>query len=488
MTTVIYNQKLVELSPATAQVIVCPCEKEGKWIKEFKRFFPSINFEPKTKKAGSIKLVRAKEHNRIIIGTFGSGIEDNKKCLAKISKVKSLKSIAFPLLSTEFKEQLDKWASSHEKINVLVVDEEKPIPQNKPEKQVGLEFLEWVWKKVQENPWINDQEFIDQWDKEPENKVEANKEDKEPENKVEANKEDKEPENKVEANKEDKEPENKVEEEKEDKEPENKVEEEKEDKEPENKVEEEKEDKEPENKVEANKTYQNTTILEFLKDHTPKGWEKFFENMGNEEYTEEISNAISKKAQLGEEIFPPLEKVFSAFDWCSPKEMKVIIIGQDPYHTPGAAMGLCFSTPEDRPLQPSVKNIFKELEDDGFTPYWDCGDLTYWAQQGVFLINTALTVKKGEADSHGKKIWGDFTGQLFRYLNKECDHLVVIAWGSPAQKYAEHFDTKKHKKITSPHPSPFSAHKGFFGSKPFSRTNKQLEEWDVELIDWSLAE
>nr|QBK85739.1 MAG: uracil-DNA glycosylase [Marseillevirus LCMAC101] len=228
-----------------------------------------------------------------------------------------------------------------------------------------------------------------------------------------------------------------------------------------------------------------------LKDRTIKfrpGWKKFFDDQ--KDNLLEVFNFIDREQNKGKVIYPPKEDIFAAFRFCDLKDIKVVVIGQDPYHTEGAAMGLAFSHLPDkdgrnRDIQPSLGNIFKELKNDGFTPN-DTGDLTPWARQGVFLINTALTVEEGKAKSH-KKAWDEscFIDQLFRYLNRKCEHLVIIAWGKDAQELAKIF-TDPHQKIVSSHPSPFSANQGFFGSSPFSKTNKFLKKWGKEPIDWNL--
>lgn len=231
-------------------------------------------------------------------------------------------------------------------------------------------------------------------------------------------------------------------------------------------------------------TYENTSLEEFLSKRKPPHWEKLFTNLMEEQYMKSISNFLERKAKT-ETIYPPLKNIFAAFEICNPKNMKVVILGQDPYHNYGAAMGLSFSTPKGNKLQPSLRNIFKELQNDGFKPNFDCGDLTYWAKQGVFLINTALTVKEGSPNSH-RAIWEDFMDQLFRYINNECEHLVAIFWGNNAKKYTGYFSDKKHVKILGGHPSPLNSKGDFSGTKPFSRTNKYLEKWGYKPIDWNL--
>lgn len=227
------------------------------------------------------------------------------------------------------------------------------------------------------------------------------------------------------------------------------------------------------------------TFEDYLQDNIPRGWDKFFEDVTDKGIIRSISNQLSQET---DEVYPPRNEIFTAFNMKRPRHIKVIIIAQDPYHTPGAAMGMAFSHhPTNKKIQPSLLNIYKELKSDGFNYDPSCGDLTYWAQQGVFLINTALTVKKGQAESH-LKLWVEFTSQLFKYLNEVCKHLVIIMWGAKAQKYSVFFDDTKHQKIMNAHPSPLGAHKGFFGSRPFSKANKMLRDFGVEEVDWNLSE
>jgi len=237
-------------------------------------------------------------------------------------------------------------------------------------------------------------------------------------------------------------------------------------------------------------TYSSMNLIEYTQQYTPEGWEDFFDNFIENEGMDKISNFLSKESK-SQTIYPPLPDIYAAFEACPPRDIKVVIIGQDPYHTPGAAMGIAFGHHSTRKaIQPSLRNIYKELINDipECSVNMKSGDLTSWTEQGVFLINTALTVRKGEAKSHGNKSsgWSYFTDQLFRYLDDNCKHLVVIMWGLPAKKKGSIFDKKKHYTISSAHPSGLSAHKGFFGSRPFSKTNQKLEKWGMEPIDWTI--
>ena len=180
---------------------------------------------------------------------------------------------------------------------------------------------------------------------------------------------------------------------------------------------------------------------------------------------------------------PAGRNIFRAFDLTPFPDVKVVILGQDPYHTPGAAMGFCFSVPEGNRPQPSLQNIFQEIGSDLGVERSQT-DLSDWAGQGVFLLNSVLTVRAREAGSHAGKGWETFTDSAIRYLSEQREHLVFILWGSYAIAKRALIDPRKHLIITSPHPSPFSAHKGFFGSKPFSRANDYLAAKGHPLIDW----
>ena len=183
-------------------------------------------------------------------------------------------------------------------------------------------------------------------------------------------------------------------------------------------------------------------------------------------------------------IYPPAKLIFNAFDHCPFNEVKVVIIGQDPYHGPGQAHGLCFSVTEGVPNPPSLQNIFKEILSDLGKPLPPNGDLTRWARQGVLLLNATLTVQGGKAGSHQRKGWEDFTDAAIRHLAEEREHLVFILWGAYAQKKGAFIDRNKHLVLTSAHPSPLSAYNGFFGNKHFSRTNEYLKAHGIAEIDW----
>ncbi len=184
-------------------------------------------------------------------------------------------------------------------------------------------------------------------------------------------------------------------------------------------------------------------------------------------------------------IYPKMTDILTAFKLTSYSDVKTVIIGQDPYHGNGQAHGLSFSVQPGVKVPPSLRNIFKELESDIGVPAPTEGMLTGWAEQGVLLLNTALTVREGAAASHRGQGWELFTDQVIRELSMRKEPIVFILWGKHAQEKSVLIDSNRHAIIESPHPSPFSASRGFFGSKPFSKTNEYLREWDIEPIEWS---
>ena len=184
-------------------------------------------------------------------------------------------------------------------------------------------------------------------------------------------------------------------------------------------------------------------------------------------------------------VYPPPKSIFRAFDLTPFDKVKVVILGQDPYHGAGQANGLCFAVGTDTRLPPSLQNIFKEIESDLGQPLKNkTGDLERWAKQGVLLLNATLTVRAGAAGSHQGKGWEEFTDTVIRALSSKREQLVFILWGNYARQKGAHIDRAKHLVIESPHPSPFSASSGFFGSKPFSKTNQYLESTGQTSIGW----
>lgn len=185
-------------------------------------------------------------------------------------------------------------------------------------------------------------------------------------------------------------------------------------------------------------------------------------------------------------VYPPGKMIFNAFHKSPLEKVKVVILGQDPYHGPGQAHGLCFSVQDGVPPPPSLVNIFKELKSDLGLDIPKQGNLTSWAEQGVFLLNTVLTVRHKTPQSHAGKGWEGFTDRVIQTLNEKRDGLVFLLWGSPARKKAAMIDTDKHLILEAPHPSPLSAHRGFLGCGHFSKTNAYLEGRGVVGINWSL--
>ena len=203
----------------------------------------------------------------------------------------------------------------------------------------------------------------------------------------------------------------------------------------------------------------------------------------NKEYFKKLESFL-KEEYSSKTIFPPKDEVFSMFNYCELDEVKVVIIGQDPYHEINQAHGLAFSVKEGNKLPKILINIYKELYDDLLITRLT-GELSDWARQGVFLINTILTVEEGKANSHRNKGWEIFTSRVIEELNKDNHPKVFVLWGKQAFEYEKMITNSKHGIIKSAHPSPLSAYRGFFGSKPFSRINEFLKNNNLEPIDWS---
>lgn len=191
-----------------------------------------------------------------------------------------------------------------------------------------------------------------------------------------------------------------------------------------------------------------------------------------------------KEEYATQTVYPPGKEIFSAFDHCDFDNVKVVIIGQDPYHGPGQANGLCFSVRDGVRIPPSLVNIFKEINQDLGKPIASSGNLERWAEQGVLLLNATLTVRANQPGSHQKKGWELFTDAVIKKLSDEKQHIVYLLWGSYAQKKGEVIDRNKNLVLMSAHPSPFSADRGFFGSKHFSKANAYLKSNGLEEINW----
>ena len=216
-------------------------------------------------------------------------------------------------------------------------------------------------------------------------------------------------------------------------------------------------------------------------------WLVYLEDEFKKPYMQELLDFLEAQKEEGKTILPKEELWFSALNSTPLHQVKVVILGQDPYPTVGHAHGLCFSAlPSVKPLPKSLINIYKELQDDlgidnFHTPY-----LQPWAEQGVLLLNAVLTVEAGEANSHAGKGWEQFTDKIIETVNKECENVVFILWGAYAQKKGKYIDEHRHLIIKDPHPSPLSAYRGFWGSKPFSNVNNYLLEHKKNKIDWKL--
>ena len=214
-------------------------------------------------------------------------------------------------------------------------------------------------------------------------------------------------------------------------------------------------------------------------------WKKYLNPEFDKTYFKQLEQFVDSEYQE-HEIYPPQEHIFKAFNTCPFQNIKVIILGQDPYHGSNQANGLAFSVNDKMKFPPSLRNIYKELNKDLNIPISSKGNLEDWAKQGVLLINATLTVKANEAGSHQNKGWEKFTDAVISTLSQKREKLVFILWGSYAHKKGLQIDKSKHHIIKSAHPSPLSAHRGFFGSKPFSQTNTYLRAQNLEPIDWVL--
>ena len=216
-----------------------------------------------------------------------------------------------------------------------------------------------------------------------------------------------------------------------------------------------------------------------------ESWKKALADEFSAPYFMELKKFLveEKKTQV---VYPPGDRIFAAFDYAPFDKVKVVIIGQDPYHGPNQANGLCFSVSDGIKPPPSLMNIYKEMLDELDHPIPASGNLEKWAKQGVLMLNATLTVRRSQAGSHQGKGWEQFTDATISKLSEAKEGLVFILWGRFAQNKSALIDTSRHHIIKSAHPSPFSARNGFFGSKPFSRTNKILTDLGKEPVDWSL--
>lgn len=216
-------------------------------------------------------------------------------------------------------------------------------------------------------------------------------------------------------------------------------------------------------------------------------WEEWLIQEKQQPYYTELMRFLEDEYKQ-KQIFPPQAELFSAFQYCDLKQIKVVILGQDPYHEKNQAHGLAFSVRKGIKIPPSLRNIYKELHDDLGIEIPTHGCLTSWAKQGVFMLNAVLSVREGQAGSHHNKGWETFSDHVIQTINAECEDVVFLLWGAPAQRKQSLIDSNKHCVLCAPHPSPLSAYRGFFGSKPFSQTNAYLKAHGRGEIDWRIAE
>jgi uracil-DNA glycosylase len=217
-------------------------------------------------------------------------------------------------------------------------------------------------------------------------------------------------------------------------------------------------------------------------------WKAVLADQFDQEYMRALRRFLAAEKQARRVIYPPGDRIFAALDLCPLPDVKVVIIGQDPYHGPGQAHGLCFSVLPGVPQPPSLINIFREINDDLGTPERRLdtthGCLEPWARQGVLLLNAVLTVGQGQAGSHQGRGWERFTDRIVEILNETREHLVFLLWGAYAQRKGAIVDRQRHCVLSAPHPSPLSAHRGFFGCRHFSQANRYLEAHGRAPVDW----
>lgn len=221
----------------------------------------------------------------------------------------------------------------------------------------------------------------------------------------------------------------------------------------------------------------------------PEDWKLALADELTSQNMDNLREFLKQEYGSGKSIYPKASQMFNAFNLTPLSNVKVVILGQDPYHGPGQAMGLSFSVPKMIPMPPSLRNIVKEMADDIGTVPPKHGDLTHWAQQGVLLLNASLTVEEGMAGSHQGKGWEQFTDAVIDVVNKQTSNTVFVLWGSKAKLKGKFIDTEKHLILSAVHPSPLAANRGgFFGSKPFSKANEYLVQHGKKAIDWQLPQ
>lgn len=218
-----------------------------------------------------------------------------------------------------------------------------------------------------------------------------------------------------------------------------------------------------------------------------ESWKEVLKQEFTKTYFQQVVTHLKTEKMAGATIYPPGSLIFNAYNLTPLSNVKVVLIGQDPYHNPGQAHGLSFSVSDGVPPPPSLINIFKELNSDIGMPISQSGNLTHWATQGVMLLNASLTVRKNEPMSHSKIGWAEFTNATIKKISEMKEHVVFLLWGRFAQEKQELIDETKHLVLKAAHPSPFSADKGFFGCRHFSKTNEYLVKNGIDPIDWRLS-
>ena len=216
-------------------------------------------------------------------------------------------------------------------------------------------------------------------------------------------------------------------------------------------------------------------------------WQSLIGDQFDQPYMQTLREFLISEKRAGKRVYPPGPQMFAAMDLVPVEQVKIVIIGQDPYHGPNQAMGLSFSVPKDQPLPPSLRNIYTEIQEDmGQSIDFNgaSGDLSHWAEQGVLLLNAVLSVQHAQAASHQGRGWEQFTDELVKRLANRREGLIFMLWGSYAQKKAAQVAAQRHHLLKAPHPSPLSAHRGFFGCKHFSAANRLLEQQALAPIDW----
>lgn len=230
-----------------------------------------------------------------------------------------------------------------------------------------------------------------------------------------------------------------------------------------------------------------TSTINKLEEGLSEAWYKELEAEFTSDYMLKLKTFLAKEFKE-HIIYPSSDNTFNAFKLCPLDQVKVVILGQDPYHGPNQAHGLCFSVPKGIKPPPSLVNIFKELKQDLNLPIPKSGDLSGWAKQGVFLLNTSLSVRAHQAGSHFNQGWEMFTDKVIRIINEKTEHVVFMLWGSPARAKKSLIDSSKHLILEAPHPSPLSAHRGFLGCKHFSQANEYLKKHGLLEINWEVSE